>query len=69
MPKTYVVGCDLDDAALAGRRVEVDHQCMLMKGLESRVGGLGMFSVFEHKGESPISDSRGFIGALDACRL
>ena len=69
MAKTYVVGCDLDDAALAGRRVEVDHQCMLMKGLESRVGGLGVFSFFEHKGESPISDSRGFIGALDACRL
>jgi hypothetical protein len=34
MRKTYVVACDLDDAALAARRIEVDHQCMLLKGLE-----------------------------------
>lgn len=77
MPKTFVVGCDLDDASLAGRRVEIDHQCVLLKGLES--AGLGVpsggarparaFGIFEHVGESPIEDSRGFLGALRACRL
>ena len=77
MPKTFVVGCDLDDASLAGRRVEIDHQCVVLKGLES--AGLGVpgggarparaFGIFEHVGESPIEDSRGFLGALRACRL
>lgn len=77
MPKTFVVGCDLDDASLAGRRIEIDHQCVLLKGLES--AGLGVpaggdrpahaFGIFEHVGDSPIDDSRGFLGALRACRL
>tara|TARA_B100000085_G_C18552001_1_gene516282 strand:- start:930 stop:2243 length:1314 start_codon:yes stop_codon:yes gene_type:complete len=71
MAKTYVVGCDLDDRALAGRRIEIDHQCVLMKGLETDVGGrgLGLLGFFEHRGEAPIPSSKGFIGALRACRL
>lgn len=71
MAKTYVVGCDLDDRALAGRRIEIDHQCVLMKGLETNVGGrgLGLLGFFENQGEAPIPSSKGFIGALHACRL
>jgi len=71
MAKTYVVGCDLDDRAIAGRRIEIDHQCVLMKGLETNVGGrgLGLLGFFENQGEAPIPSSRGFIGALHACRL
>jgi len=73
MSKTYVVACDLDDRSLAGRRVEVDHQCMLLKALEyvgKNPTGLGsLLGFLEHHGESPIHDSKGFLGALDACRL
>jgi hypothetical protein len=76
MRQTYVVGCDLDDASLAGRRVEIDHQCVVLKALEASGEGFGrgpahLFGAFEHlKGaDSPIADSRGFLGALDACRL
>jgi len=73
MSKTYVVACDLDDRSLAGRRVEVDHQCMLLKALEyagkNPTGLGGLLGFLEHHGESPIHDSKGFLGALDACRL
>ena len=70
MRQTYIVACDLDDAALAGRRIEVDSQCMVMKALESSSGAasLGLFRI-ENRGESPISQSRGYLGALEACRL
>ena len=70
MRQTYIVACDLDDAALAGRRVEIDHQCMILKALESASGAAELFGLsIENRGESPISESRGYFGALEACRL
>jgi len=69
MRQTYVVTCDLDDAALAGRRVEVDSQCVLMKALESSAFAGAGLGFMENRGDSPIGNSRGFLGALNACRL